>query len=123
MSRFDGIYISRALDQISISQTLTSNGIVNLSPTRCICIHSTLRTDNISTTSSLNSSVLCSVPITGPPYSLIAYSNTTNFKINLHTNIFNSVVINLKDQNGVGIDFNNAHWSMVLQLDIVDFVN
>jgi hypothetical protein len=54
---------------------------------------------------------------------LIAYSNTTNFKINLHTNIFNSVVINLKDQNGVGIDFNNAHWSMVLQLDIVDFVN
>jgi hypothetical protein len=27
------------------------------------------------------------------------------------------------DQNGQAIDFNNSPWSIVLQLDIVDFVN
>jgi autonomous glycyl radical cofactor GrcA len=110
-------------DQISSSNILISNGIVNLCSTRCICVHSTFRTDNISTSSALNSSIICSIPINVSPYSLITYSNHSNFKINLHTNIFNSVVIKLMDQNGQAIDFNNSPWSKVLQLDIVDFVN
>ena len=110
-------------DQISTSKTITSNNMVNLKSTRCICVHSTFRTDNISTSSSLNTSIICSIPVNVSPYSLITYTNQSNFKINLHTNIFNSVVIRLMDQNGIAIDFNNAPWSLVLQLDIVDFVN
>lgn len=110
-------------DQLSVGKVLISNQMVNLKSTRCICVHSTFRTDNISTSSSLNTSIICSIPINVSPYSLITYKNHSNYKVNLHTNIFNSVVIRLMDQNGVAIDFNNAPWSIVLQLDIIDFVN
>jgi hypothetical protein len=53
---------------------------------------------------------------------MITYENQ-QYKTNLNSNIFNSVIINIMDQDGNYINFNGIHWSITLQLEIVNYVN
>jgi hypothetical protein len=108
-------------NKISTLSTLTSDSMVNLSPVRCICIYSSFQTGNITTIAPFNHSILCSIPISVSPFNMIVYHNSSNSKTNIDTNIFNSVLIKIADQNGKVIDLNNIPWSITLQLDIVDF--
>jgi hypothetical protein len=66
--------------------------------------------------------LLCSIPVNAQPYSIIEYKNVNNFKVNLHSNVFNSISIKLVDDMGNPINLNNQHFSLTLQLDIVNFV-
>jgi hypothetical protein len=108
-------------EKISTASSLTSDSMVNLSPVRCICIYSSFQTGNITTIAPFNHSILCSIPINVSPFNMIVYHNSSNNKTNIDTNIFNSVIIKIADQNGNIIDLNNIPWSITLQLDIVDF--
>ena len=108
--------------QYSSNKSLTSNTMCNLTPTRCLCISSTFRTQKITTISPLSNSILCSIPINVAPYTIITYQNP-GYKTNLHTNIFNSVVINITDQDGNFINFNSINWSITLQLELYNYVN
>ena len=109
-------------DNTSISLSLTSNRAVNLSPIRCICISSNLKTFNITKSDVNNQSILCSIPIQTLPYSIITYTNTNGFRVNTYTNQISTLAIKLKDQTGMLLDLNGANWSLTLQFDIVDFV-
>jgi hypothetical protein len=108
--------------QYSMNKVLTSDTMANLCPTCCLCISSTFLTQNISSISLNNSSILCSIPITVNPYTIISYSNSL-FKVNLNTNILNAIQIKLSDQDGVLLDFNSIHWSITLNLELVNYVN
>jgi hypothetical protein len=108
--------------QYSVNKILTSNTMINLAPTRCFCISSTFRTQNITTISPLSNNILCSIPISVNPYSMITYQNN-GYKTNLNTNLFNSVIINLTNQDGVFLNFNSIHWSITLQIELVNYVN
>jgi hypothetical protein len=103
--------------------TVTSNRAVNLAPIRCVCVGTNLKTFNINKANVNNMSMLCSIPITTQPYSIITYQNPNNFRVNTYTNLISTIAIKLMDQNGQMLNLNGANWSMTLQFDVVDFVN
>ena len=87
---FSFLNTSSCLNILGFSQqTITSNGTsltstqsVNLNPIRCVCICSDLPSSNISLNSKNKNNILCSIPITTQPNSIITYLNHNNFKIN-----------------------------------------
>jgi hypothetical protein len=108
--------------QYSVNKILISNTMINLAPVRCLCVSSTFRTQNITTISPLSNNILCSIPISVNPFSMITYQNN-GYKTNLNSNLFNSVIINITDQDGNFLNFNSIHWSITLQLELVNYVN
>jgi hypothetical protein len=53
---------------------------------------------------------------------MIQYENHNNFKSNLFVNTLNQLNIQLvDDSNGKLIDLNGVHYSMTIQLDIINF--
>jgi len=107
----------------SILKTLTSYKLINLSPTRCICLATNLITGCINNNLQNEQNILCSIPVNTQPYSIIDYRNSNNFRVNLHSNNFNSITIRLVDDTGQLIDLNSQYFSLTLQLDIINFVN
>jgi len=106
----------------SILRALTCPYQINLSPVTCICITTNLQTGCISNNNNYEQNILCSIPVSSAPFSLIEYRNLSNFRVNLHTNVFNSITIGLTDQFGNLINLNNKNFSLTLQLDIQNFV-
>ena len=105
----------------STSLTLTSVNCVNVYSIRTVQVNSNLITYNINKVQKNNFCILCSVPITCTPFSLIEYINRTNFKTNLFLNRISKIKIKLTDDNGNLIDLNGCHYSLTLQLDVVSF--
>jgi hypothetical protein len=66
--------------------------------------------------------ILCSFPVSNPPYSLITYTNNSNYKIDLNTNTFNTINIKLLNQDEEPLELNQQYFSVTLQLDFVNFV-
>jgi hypothetical protein len=66
--------------------------------------------------------VLACIPIQSSPYSMINFSNSHNFAVNINTNILNFINIKLLDQDGNTLELNQQYFSITLQLEIVDFV-
>ena len=110
------LYLTSALKQ------LDSYHCVNLQTKQCICIASNFITGNINSTDLATRNILCSIPIATQPYSNIVYKNDGNFRSNLYTNVISTIALKLVDQNNELIILNGCHWSLTLQLDIVDFV-
>jgi hypothetical protein len=106
----------------SVIKSLTSSNCVNLQTKQCICVSSNFQTGNINFTDVLSRNILCSIPISTPPNSNIVYINTTNFRNNLFTNIINTICLKLIDQNNNIINLNGCHWSITLQIDVINFV-
>jgi len=101
--------------------SLTSLYVMNLQPVQCICINSNFISNSITSGNQNNGTIIASMPINNQPFTMITYSNQTNYKINLFSNVFNRISIKFQDQNGNLIDLNNLHWSMTLQFDILKF--
>ena len=106
---------------ISTSFTLTSKNCVNVYNIKNIQVNSNLITYNINKTQRNNYCILCSVPVSSQPFSLIEYINRTNFITNLFLNRIQKIKIRLTDDNGNLIDLNGVHYTMTLELDVVDF--
>ena len=101
--------------------SLTSVNCVNVYTIRTVQVNSNLITYNINKVQKNNFCILCSVPITCTPFSLIEYINRTNFKTNLFLNRISNIKIKLTDDNGNLIDLNGCHYSLTLQLDVISF--
>ena len=101
--------------------SLTSVNCVNVYTIRTVQVNSNLITYNINKVQKNNFCILCSVPITCTPFSIIEYINRTNFKTNLFLNRISNIKIKLTDDNGNLIDLNGCHYSLTLQLDVVSF--
>jgi hypothetical protein len=86
-----------------------------------INVDSNFLTYNINKSSPSNYSILCSLPVNKPPYSLIEYNNINNFRTNLYINTINVIKIKLTDENGNLINFNGCDYSITLQIDIEPF--
>ena len=106
----------------SISLSLTSVNCVNVYSIRTIQVNSNLITYNINKLQKNNFCILCSIPISCTPFSLIEYVNRTNFKTNLFLNRLSNIKIKLTDDNGNLINLNGCHYSLTLQLDVVSFI-
>ena len=106
----------------SISLSLTSVNCVNVYSIRTIQVNSNLITYNVNKLQKNNYCILCSIPISCTPFSLIEYVNRTNFKTNLFLNRLSNIKIKLTDDNGNLINLNGCHYSLTLQLDVVSFI-
>ena len=106
----------------STNNSLTSDICVNLSPYRCICIGSNLKTFSVNTLLPNNQSILASIPINTAPNSIIIYENKNNFKCNTYTNTINNIHIRLMDHKFNTLDLNGLHWTITLKFDIIDYV-
>ena len=102
--------------------SLTSTNCFNVYTIRTVQVNSNLITYNINKVQKNNFCILCSIPITCTPFSLIEYINRTNFKTNLFLNRLSNIKIKLTDDNGNLIDLNGCHYSLTLQLDVISFI-
>ena len=105
----------------SVIFSLTSVNCVNVYTIRTVQVNSNLIAYNINKVQKNNFCILCSVPITCTPFSIIEYINRTNFKTNLFLNRISNIKIKLTDDNGNLIDLNGCHYSLTLQLDVISF--
>ena len=107
----------------STSKSLTSGKCVNLLTTSCVCIHSNLLTGNYTINDKNDNTIIQSIPVAVPPYSMITFSNVASFRSCLYTNNISFINIRLLDQNNQPIDLNGCHWSMTISIDVVNFVS
>jgi len=107
----------------SSSKTLTGDTCMNLQTVQTIYMLTNLNVGNMCLCNINRSNVLVSIPVIGQPNSNIVYFNQNNFRNNMYSNIINFINIKLVDQVHNALDMNGLHWTVTLQLDIVDFVN
>lgn len=106
---------------ISTNKILKSINCVDLYIIKTIQVNSNLITYNINKLQKNNYCILCTIPISSQPFSLIEYINRTNFRTNLFVNRISRIKIKLTDENGNVINLNGCNYVMTLQLDVVDF--
>jgi len=107
----------------SANNKLTGDTCLNMQTVQSIYIKTNFLTGNINSGDLYTQDTLCTIPVTTQPYSNIVFENYNNFTSNLYTNLLNEITIKLTDQNNNIINLNGLHWSLTLQLEIVDFVN
>ena len=101
---------------------LRSPNCCNLMSVKCINVSTNLTTYNINKQFPNSQNILASIPVNAQPYSIIQYENTNNFKSNIYTNYLSMINIQLlNDSDGKLIDLNGVHYSLTLQLDIINF--
>ena len=105
----------------SINNTITSINCINLQAFQCICVGTNFISSSISIENQKKPTVICCIPISGNPNSMITYVNPSNYKINIFASMFSMINIKLMDQYSSYTDFSGCHWSMTIQLDIVKF--
>jgi len=108
----------------SVGRILISECPITVLSTHCICIYTTLHTSFINTSQGeKNKNLLISIPIDVNPYSVIIYNSNSSYGINTYDNIFNSIGFKLCDEDGNIIDLNGMDWSILLELEFIDFVD
>ena len=115
--RFLGFDSSSASTNLS----LISKICVNIMSIKRINVGSNLITYNINKSALNNYSILCSIPVNKPSYSLIEYNNTNHFRTNLFINLINVIKIKLTDEYEQLIELNGNHYCMTIQLDVERF--
>ena len=105
----------------SSSLSLVSVSCISLISIKCINVVSNLLTYNINKSNPNNQSILCCIPITTQPNSIIEYKNSNNFRSNLFINQISTIVIKLMDQNSNVLDLNGLDFFLTIQLDIERF--
>ena len=107
-------YTSTLLSLVSVS-------CISLISIKCINVVSNLLTYNINKSNPNNQSILCCIPITTQPNSIIEYKNNNNFRSNLFINQISNIIIKLTDQNNNILDLNGLDFFFTIQLDIERF--
>jgi hypothetical protein len=96
--------------------------MIDLLPVKCICIHSNFGSNSFLTHNINSKSIITSIPVSTPAYSLITYTNLTGHKVNLNTDNINFITIRLTDQDGnILIMDNNIHYVITLQIDAIEY--
>ena len=106
-----------------INNSITSNCCINLQTHQCVCIASNFISNSISIINENKKTILCSIPISVSPNSLITYVGSSDYTVNIFQNVFSIINIKLTDQNANILNLNGVHWSLTLQLDITRFTN
>lgn len=92
--------------------------LANLAGTNNIFIRSNLITNNFNTFNN-DVSVLKSVPVNVSPFSIIMYNNTENIETIIKNRDLNFLEIELIDDLGNLINFNNIDWNICLEIKAV----
>ena len=113
---------SNGLTYYSSSGILQSVNAVNVNSIQYINVKLNINTNNITKYNVNDKNIICSIPVNINSYGIINYKNENNFKVNTFRNEITELILQFTDQNGYNINFNGVQWSIVLQLDIINFV-
>jgi hypothetical protein len=113
---------SNGLTYYSNSGILQSVNAVNVNSIQYINVKLNINTNNITKYNVNDKNIICSIPVNINSYGVINYKNENNFKVNTFRNEITELILQFTDQNGYNINFNGVQWSIVLQLDIINFV-
>jgi hypothetical protein len=108
-------------DYLSINNIIKSVNCVNIMSIKRINLQSNFQTNNINKSATNNNSIICSIPVNKPPYSLIEFTNYNNFRINLFINTISFIYIKLVDEHENLVDLNGLNYSLTLQIDVEPF--
>ena len=116
------IGFTNGLTYYSNSGILQSVNAVNVNSIQYINVKLNINTNNITKYNVNDKNIICSIPVNINSYGIINYKNENNFKVNTFRNEITELILQFTDQNGYNINFNGVQWSIVLQLDIINFV-
>ena len=119
---YNVIGLSNGLTYQSVNGLLQSVNAVNLNSIQYINVKVNINTNNITKYNINDKNIICSIPVNINPYGVINYKNYNNFRVNTYRNEITEIIMQFTDQNGNNIDFNGVQWSLVLQMDIINFV-
>jgi hypothetical protein len=107
---------------ISGSYAITSSTVVNfLGPMRLnIKTGSFNINNNYDTLEKGRTTTLCSVPVNSPAGGMITYYNLTQYKSIFKNHEISTIQIDVQDDYGNPIIFNNKDWTMTIQVDILN---
>lgn len=120
---FNIIGFSPGTSYSSVGNALTSQYSVNFGGLQKVNIKSASFT--LANSDSKNKSVsktMASIPVSSIQGGYVFYNNITGFKSVFKNHELSSINIDIKDDYGNFIDFNNVDWSLTLQIDIVSEV-
>lgn len=102
-------------------QSIISVNVVNfLGPMRLnIKTNSFNIINNFDTVEKGRTTTLCSVPVNSPAGGMISYYNFTNYKSIFKNHEISTLQIDIVDDIGNLINFNNKDWTMTIQIDII----
>lgn len=108
-----------ALDYTSVAQALTAPYPLNLLGTLKMRIASlTLSVNTIDSSVGGSLNVLASIPINAGNFGLIMYENTNNISNQLNLKVLDGFDLEILDDDGNLINFNNAYWTITMLLSI-----
>jgi hypothetical protein len=119
---FSIIGFNSSTSYTSTANILKSVNCINMHQIKCINIVTNLSTYNINKSFLNNFSILSCIPVNSPPYSIIEYNNSNNYRCNLFMNELQTIKIKLVDEYENLINLNGCHFSLTLQLDVVSFM-
>jgi hypothetical protein len=67
--------------------------------------------------------ILTYVPVNAPVGGTMFYTNFTNFKVNITTTSIDYINLLLQDEDRNALDFSNLHFSCVLQVDMIYYLD
>lgn len=107
----------------STNRTLQSEFPITVLSTHCICIYTTIHTSFLNTSQGEKiQNLLLTIPIDINPNGVIIYKDNLS-SINTNDNLFNSIGFRLCDENGNLLNLNGMEWSILFELQFVDFVS
>lgn len=104
---------------VSVAKVLTAPFPLNLLNTLKIRIASyALSTKTLDSTTRGSLNVLAAFPVNAEGYGLNLYENTTAYKTEIQVNDLNGFDIQILDDDGNLINFNNVYWTITMLLEI-----
>ena len=103
----------------TITTTLSHPYMLNLLGVKKLKIMSpSFSMDSHDSAGQTSGTLLQTIPVTMPSYSLITYQNTSTVMNRLKNKTINEIEIQIRDENNNLIDFNNVYWDMSIVLNI-----
>ena len=104
---------------VASNDTITSGGVVNLSPVHAIYVHSSLSVGNVISTHQMNSeSIIAKIPVATERFEIINYAHDNLTVSVLDNKAVQSFRISLRDQNNRLIQLNEARFELSLMFQM-----
>jgi hypothetical protein len=115
------IGLAKNTSYTSTSNSLTMPYPVNFSGLSNFNIHcQSIRTKNLDSNEGLSmSDIICSVNVNASSNGVIYFEKKNDFEFDVKERIINYLDFDFLDDDGNYLDFNNAHWHMVIQVNYI----
>ena len=80
---------------------------------------STFHSNNMDTFTHSQTNILASVPVNASAGGMIQYVNFTQFQTVIKNNLVNTIQLDIQDDYGNFINFNNVDWTLTVQIDVL----